>query len=146
MEASTKSCGDCGVCCKMMGVAELEKRPGQRCANFKRGLGCRIYEGRPKACADFICYWLHAPNLGEDWRPDRTGFVMHVSEAGRVLNIEVDPASPQTWRKEPYSAQLAAWAKGGAARALELLVWQGRRCIKITAEGEVDLGLRRPAA
>ena len=145
MESSGKSCGECGLCCKMMGVAELDKAPAQRCAHFKRGQGCRIYEDRPKACADFICYWLHAPNLGDAWRPDRTGFVMHLSEFGRTLNIEVDPASAQIWRTEPYRSQLTAWARDGAARALELLVWQGRRCTRITGDGEIDLGVRRPA-
>lgn len=28
MTANGKSCGDCGLCCKVMGVGELAKAPG----------------------------------------------------------------------------------------------------------------------
>jgi len=70
-----------------MGVQAIEKAPLTWRRQYKRGLGCRIYEDRPKACGDFICYWLHVPNLGDEWRPDRTGFVMHIADGGTRLNI-----------------------------------------------------------
>ncbi|MDB5423269.1 MAG: hypothetical protein JWQ29_685 [Phenylobacterium sp.] len=143
---AAKSCGDCGLCCKLMGVAAIDKAPLAWCRQFKRGCGCKIYETRPKACADFICYWLHAPNLGPEWRPDRAGFVLHISEQGRTLNVETDQANPNAWRAEPYRSQLTAWAAQGAGRALDLLVWTGRRCTRLTADGEEDRGLLRPAA
>ena len=140
-----KSCGDCGLCCKLLGVEAIGKAPGKMCAHFRRGLGCRIYADRPAACGDFICYWLRAPNLDESWRPDRAGFVLHASEHGRILNVELDPARAQAWRAEPYQSRLRAWAAQGAARALELRVWNGRRCLRLTSAGEEDLGLQRPA-
>jgi len=142
--ASERSCGDCGLCCKLLGVQAIDKSPGKWCAHFKRGAGCRIYGERPQACAGFICYWLRAPNLDEAWRPDRAGFVLHVSDFGRTLNVEADPARPNAWREEPYRSQIQAWADKGGARALQLLVWIGRRCHRVTAEGLIDLGLQRP--
>ena len=69
-----KSCGDCGLCCKLMGVTALAKPQGKWCPHFSRRAGCKIYEDRPHDCREFICYWLHAPNLGDEWRPDRAGF------------------------------------------------------------------------
>lgn len=143
MSETGKSCGDCGLCCKLMGVDAIAKAPLTWCRQFKRGCGCLIYETRPQACADFLCYWLHVPNLDETWRPDRAGFVMHLSDGGRKLQIEVDPATPNAWRAEPYRSTFLAWAERGEARALELVVYVGRRGWRITPGGEVDLGLAR---
>lgn len=144
--ADGKSCGDCGLCCKLMGVRSIDKTQYVWCSQFKRGLGCKIYEDRPHECAEFICYWLHAPNLGEDWRPDRAGFLMHLSEDGSRLNVEVDSATPNAWKQEPYASQFQAWAARGEAGGLSLQVWVGRRGYAMTANGPVDQGLLRPAS
>lgn len=141
-----RSCGDCGLCCKLFGVRAIEKPPAVWCRQFKRGQGCKIYENRPAACAEFICYWLHAPTLSPEWRPDRAGFMMHVSDGGRTLNIETDAARPNAWKAEPYRSQLEAWAAQGVQRALELLIWSGRRAQRLTPQGLVDLGARRSVA
>lgn len=146
MSDTTKSCGDCGLCCKLMGVAAIAKAPLTWCKQFKRGCGCLIYETRPQACADFICYWLHVPNLGEDWRPDRAGFVMHLAENGQRLQIEVDPATPNAWKAEPFRSAFTEWARKGESMALDLVVYVGRRGWRITPAGEVDLGLAREQA
>ncbi|MET0295424.1 MAG: YkgJ family cysteine cluster protein [Phenylobacterium sp.] len=146
MTDMAKSCGECGLCCKLLGVKAIDKPQHSWCPHFKRAQGCRIYPERPQACADFVCYWLRAPNLDEAWRPDRSGFVLHVSEQGTTLNIEVDPARAGAWRREPYYSQLKAWAGEGASLALDLLIWTGRRCVRLTAAGETDLGVRRPAS
>jgi hypothetical protein len=37
------------MCCKLLGIAAIEKPPGRWCASFKRGCGCGIYESRPAA-------------------------------------------------------------------------------------------------
>lgn len=142
--ASGKSCGDCGLCCKLIGVQALEKPQFTWCKAYRKGAGCTIYADRPDDCRAFICYWLHVPNLGDEWRPDRCGFVMHIADGGQRLNIETDPSGPQTWRREPYHSTFKAWAQAGQARGLSLIVWQGRRAIEITAAGEHDHGPLRP--
>lgn len=144
--AEGKSCGDCGLCCKLIGVQALEKPQFVWCKSYKKGSGCRIYDDRPHDCRVFVCYWMHVPNLGEDWRPDRAGFVMHIADGGARLNIEVEPATPQAWRREPYLSTFRGWAAQGRMRGLALLVWIGRRCIEITPTGEIDRGMVRPAA
>ena len=84
------------------------------------------------------------PNLGDEWRPDRAGFVMHIADGGTRLNIEVDPINPQAWRQVPYYAAFKQWAAQGSQRGLVLVAWMGRRCFEITPTGDIDHGMVRP--
>ncbi len=45
----TKSCGDCGLCCKLLGIEAIDKQPGRWCSHYKRVAGCGIYSDRPTA-------------------------------------------------------------------------------------------------
>lgn len=144
--AEGKTCGECGLCCKLIGVKSLAKPQSVWCRSYRKGSGCQIYHDRPDDCRAFICYWLHLPNLGDDWRPDRCGFLMHIAEGGSRLNIEVDQGSAQAWRHEPFYSTFRGWAAKGGPRGLTLLVWIGRRCIEIQPDREVDYGLVRPAS
>jgi hypothetical protein len=141
-----KSCGDCGMCCKLMGVEALRKPPHAWCGHFRKGAGCAIYADRPRACADFACYWLKAEGLGDAWRPDRARFILHREDQGRRMVVEVDPASPEAWRKAPYHATLRTWAARGVADGLTLNVLVGQRGFEVRADRDVDLGLVRTFA
>lgn len=141
-----KSCGGCGMCCKLMGVEALAKPPHAWCGHFRKGAGCAIYVDRPTACADFACYWLKSEGLGEEWRPDRARFILHREDQGRRMVVEVDPASPEAWRKAPYHATLRAWAARGAADGLTLNVLVGQRGFEIRPDRDVDLGVVRTFA
>jgi Fe-S-cluster containining protein len=48
--APSKSCGDCGMCCKVLHISEISKPAGQWCGVFRKGSGCGDYEARPQAC------------------------------------------------------------------------------------------------
>lgn len=133
--ASARACGECGLCCKIMGVEAIAKPPRKWCGHFRKGRGCAVYATRPNACAVFNCTWLLAPNLGDDWRPDRAGFVMHSENGGRRLIVEADGADPQAWRREPYQAVLRDWARAGAAQGLEVLVFAGPRGVRLSPDG-----------
>ena len=99
--------------------------------------GARLFDlcERPSACGAFNCTWLLAPNLGEDWRPDRAGFVMHSENRGLRLIVEADGADPQAWRREPYQTTLRDWARSGAAQGLEVMVFVGDRGVRLLPEG-----------
>ena len=71
---------------------------------------------------------------------------MTLAEGGRRLDVEVEPATPSAWRREPYLSAIRGWAAQGAASGLTLRVWVGRRGYEVTSDGEVDLGLARPAS
>ncbi|MFN3815175.1 YkgJ family cysteine cluster protein [Brevundimonas sp.] len=133
--APPRACGDCGLCCKIMGVEAIAKPPRKWCGHFRKGRGCSIYERRPNACGAFNCTWLLAPNLGEDWRPDRAGFVLHSENGGQRLIVEADGADPQAWRREPYQTTLRHWARAGAAQGLEVLVFVGDRGVRLLPDG-----------
>lgn len=142
-ENGERSCGDCGMCCKLMGVQALAKPPHAWCGHFRKGAGCAIYADRPRACADYACYWLQAKHLGPEWRPDRARFVLHREDDGQRLVVEVDPARPDAWRKPPFYGTLRVWAQQGAAKGLPLNVIVGERAWEMRPEGDVDLGVIR---
>lgn len=143
MTAPGKSCGECGMCCKLLGIAEIDKPAGSWCGHFKRGCGCGIYERRPAACAGFECLWLDSEKLDDAWRPDRAKFVLYTEQDGRRLNVVVDPASPMAWRREPYYRRLKAMSQR-ALDGFELLVCIGDRRIVVFPHEDVDLGLVDP--
>ncbi len=146
MTPTTKSCGECGLCCKLMGVRPIAKPPHRWCVHYDRATGCAIYADRPAECGDFVCYWLKIDALGPQWRPDRARFVIHLTDAGRTMAVEVDPAAPLAWRKAPYYDQFLAWAASGAGRGLEVKIWVGERCFALGPHGPVDLGRQRSLA
>lgn len=119
-----RSCGSCTLCCKVMGVPDLEpkKLPHQWCQHCDIGKGCRIYETRPTTCREFECVWLQdTQNLfGENCRPDKLGVVFVPAGDGIGLIAHCDPARPTAWRNPQALARLRVCAAAGylaAARA-----------------------------
>ena len=125
----TRSCGDCGLCCKLMGVTELAKPPGRWCGHFRRERGCDAYATRPASCRAFNCTWLLTEALDETWKPTACGFLMHADE-GRLI-VECDPSRPQAWRAAPYRDVLERWAAAGQ----EVLIFAGKRGQRLNADG-----------
>jgi hypothetical protein len=107
-----RACGDCSLCCKILGVEEIQKPVGKWCQHCKAGRGCLIYESRPAACQHFACQWLIDGSFGDEWKPRRSKMVPRVVERdGRlVLIIDVDREAPGAWKREPYYEQLKARA------------------------------------
>lgn len=110
-----RTCGDCSLCCKLLGVPELSKPAGVWCdlvrielEGTKPGLGfrptgCSTYSVRPKACSDFSCLWLQSEAAGyamdDDLRPDRSKVVFGGSLDGRTSVVYVDPSNPDAWKR-----------------------------------------------
>jgi hypothetical protein len=132
-----KNCGDCGLCCKLMGVTELAKPPGKWCGHFRRGRGCDTYDARPASCRIFNCTWLLTEALDAAWKPTVAGFLMHADE-GRLI-VECDPARPHAWRADPYAVTLTAWAAAGQ----EILIFAGNRGLRLNADGATRPVVRR---
>lgn len=138
--AIAKSCGDCGLCCKLMGVTALAKPAGKWCRHFSKTSGCAIYADRPDDCRVFNCLWLLTDALDEAWKPSVAGFVLHSERGGARLIVESDPARPHDWRREPYQSALRRWAD---APGQEVLVFAGLRGVRL---GSTDAPVRRSAA
>ncbi len=138
-----KSCGECGMCCKLLAIQSLNNPAGAWCGHFKRAAGCGVYEDRPLACRGFICLWLDSEKLDDAWRPDRAKFLMYTEKDGQRLNVIVDPSQPGAWKREPYYRRLKAMSEL-ALEGRELVVCIGDRRIVVFPHEDVDLGLVDP--
>jgi uncharacterized cysteine cluster protein YcgN (CxxCxxCC family) len=139
-----KSCGDCGLCCKLMGVEAIAKDAGRWCGHFRKGGGgCGIYADRPQACRDFACMWLTSDRLDDAWKPNKAHLILHTDQDGRRLNVVVDPADPTAWKREPYYARIKAMS-ARAEDGYELMVCVGQRRFVIFPHEDVDLGIVDP--
>lgn len=111
-----RSCGDCQLCCKLLPVRELSKGANTRCQHQHHGKGCSVYNGpaMPFSCKAWNCRWLLSDRTEDMRRPDRVGYVIDVMPdfvalknelSGElqhlpVLQVWVDPARPDAWRKD----------------------------------------------
>ena len=136
-----KSCGSCGMCCKLMTIPALGKPRHSWCPKYVVRAGCSIYEDRPSECRAFVCQYLVMPELDEQWRPDKARFMMWTGREARRLIVEVDPAHPTAWRREPYYRQLKAWSDRNGADPIEVTVRVGDHIIVVFPEADLDLGL-----
>lgn len=136
-----KSCGDCGMCCKLLAIQALDKAPNVWCGHFKRG--CSIYADRPPACQNFVCLWLESEKLDDAWRPDKARFIMYTEKDGQRLNVIVDPAQPMAWKREPYYRRIKAMSQR-VEDGCELVVCIGDQRIVVFPHEDVDLGRVNP--
>jgi hypothetical protein len=93
-----RRCGPCTACCVVLkiDVPDLRKKARVPCRHLTAS-GCGIYATRPSVCREFLCGWRLFEELGEDWRPDRSG----------VLALRNAPDElPQAWRGAPYGVHL----------------------------------------
>ncbi|MGD9739810.1 MAG: hypothetical protein AB7O56_10820 [Bauldia sp.] len=139
-----RTCGTCSLCCKLLGIGELDKKPGAWCSKCDPPHGCTIYESRPTECREFACVWLESARLGDAWKPSRSRIVLYMIDGGERLIAHVDAGSPDAWRREPYYAQLKAWARSGIRSGPKVVVRIDNRLIAILPDRDVDLGDVRP--
>ena len=139
MEMSSRSCGSCSLCCKVLRIDALEKPPHEWCRHVVDGGGCGIYAKRPKVCRGFQCRWLFDEALGPEWKPDVSGFVLSYSKTGLGLWANVDLEAPGSWRRSPYYAQLKQWfavaCHGGGCVAICV----GERVLVIFPEEDLEI-------
>ena len=102
----SRDCGTCTLCCKVMGIVELEKPKGVWCDHAVPGRGCAIYDKRPDSCRVFSCLWLLDEQLGEEWKPEKSKLVIVPDNDGRATRVYVDASSPEAWKREPYHRSL----------------------------------------
>lgn len=152
------SCGTCTLCCKIMGVPELDKLPGVWCPHVDKKKGCTIYDDRPPNCRKFDCVWLQAQdresdNLmkAADLRPDRCKGVIVTTENSGGIMVKMDPHRPNGYKtgalarlikatpKLPWLAQVAGVRTGKAINetAMRLCYKQGLEPMRIIARDDM---------
>ena len=85
-------------------------RPPAPAAPFTR-------RGRPIA-AQFFCLWMTDPKVPDVWKPDRSHIVLSIFPANGFIYAQVDPGSPQAWRKAPYYDDLRRMAQAVATSGI----------------------------
>ena len=135
----TRACEDCSFCCKVLGIAALNKPAHQWCVNFKKGARCTVYGDHPDECKSFQCYWTIVETLPQDWRPDRCKFVLWSNQDRRII-VDVDPDFPDAWRKEPFLSGMKSWTLPTLATPMQVLVRVKGRMIVLFPDTEIDLG------
>jgi hypothetical protein len=141
---SERSCGSCTLCCKLFPVPELSKPGGRWCPHIAQGRGCGIHETRPPVCRAFWCQWIENPDLGPEWKPEVSKFVLSIYPGTHSLAVTVDPATPANWRREPYLSSLRRWATAALEDGHQVLVFKGDEVTAILPDREAELGKINP--
>lgn len=124
-----RSCGTCTLCCRLPDIDLFDKPANVWCSHCVAEKGCSIYADRPSVCRDFLCLWMTDEGLAEAWEPSRSH--MMVYRQGPQVTVLVDPDHPDIWRREPYHAQLRAWAEEAAPRGGYVIVFRQDDVFKI---------------
>ena len=116
-----KTCGPCTECCRLMPVEEIGLKAYQGCSMRRTlihaaGPGCAVYARRPHSCRTWSCGWLMSPDLPDELRPDRCGFVIDehmdlVVKDGKdadAAQIWAAPGHEEDWRTPLASAVIQA--------------------------------------
>ena len=109
MKEQPSKCGSCTLCCKLIGVKELEKPKNEWCEHCNKMEGCSIYDSRPQGCVDYECLWLQSQDKEDPWpeylRPDKSKVVVQTTTDGKHMVAFVDPSRPLAYK----SGRMGRW-------------------------------------
>lgn len=90
------------MCCRLLGIREIQKPMGEWCPHCAIGKGCKIYEERPPSCADYQCIWLQSQATDNPMplhtRPDKSKVVLTQQE-DKVVSAHQDPGYPAAYEQ-----------------------------------------------
>jgi hypothetical protein len=136
----SRECGSCSLCCKLLYVPELNKPACVWCEHARPGKGCGVYETRWDVCRDFKCSWLREDNYPDSWRPDRSGFIIREMD-GNTVRIDVEPAKADSWRRQPFYAQIKQWAAQALASRGSVVVTVDQHTTIVFPDADVAIGV-----
>jgi hypothetical protein len=139
-----RTCGTCTLCCKVYPVAELNKPAGTWCIHLAPGKGCTYREHRPHICHQFFCGWRQDPNLGPEWKPEKSRFVLSVAREYSAVVVTVDPGMPLAWKKEPYYSRLKVWAERAFLENKRIVVLVSGQATVVLPDRDVPIGALAP--
>ena len=142
---SNRTCGECNLCCKVERVAALEKPVGVWCRYSRAKVGCTIHGQHPVECQEFACVWLANENIGEEWKPSKSRFVLRreLAGAGVSIGIDVDPGFPNAWKDPRYYWQIKQWSEVAAAGTGRVLVYIGGTVWAVFPQEDLLIGEHR---
>ena len=117
---AVRECGECRLCCKIMGVPELDKPMNVWCKHVCN-TGCSIYEKRPQSCRDFVCVWLGGLTPEKE-RPDKVkvvGWIQRIPDTENgVLTVVFAEAAPGAAAKKQVQTYIAMMMDEGTPVAI----------------------------
>ena len=128
------------MCCKVLGITELDKPVGKWCQFCYIGHGCKIYDTRPGECRTFHCMWLVDERLSDIWKPDRSKMVLTTGRDGNSVEIRCDPGTPTAWRSKDYYDEVIRMAEAAQPHDGSLYVIVGKKSTLVTPDDEFPLG------
>ncbi len=132
------------MCCKLFHIAAVEKPAGKWCRHWAAGSGCAIHADRPEQCREFFCLWMTDSTVADVWKPDRSRIVLSIFPRNGFLYAQVDPSSPQAWRKQPYFDDLRRMAAALQEMNRRVIVFVGDNATLVTPQGATPLGRMSP--
>jgi len=111
-----RECGECTACCVVLLIDDddFKKPADQVCSNLMDKGGCKIYTKRPSVCQGWYCAWRFMEQLGDEWRPDRSGVLLRSDEGGIIFQPIRDPLDVLT------TQQAIELIGGGIAQGISL--------------------------
>ena len=137
-----RACDGCTLCCKVIGVREINKPRGRWCDHCDVSKGCSIHSISPAACKAYACRFQVDPELDENWRPSKCGLVINTDRRRVVVNV--DTSQPDAWRKEPFYSTLKRWSRT-ALPGWPVYVSIGDEVIAVFPDRDVQMTPRTPA-
>ncbi len=131
-----RSCGSCSMCCKVFEVPVLSKPANAWCTHCNPGRGCGIWQTRPEFCHDYHCWYMTEAQLGEEWRPDKSKFIVNFRTQENRFVVNVDSNAPSAWRQEPYYSTLKRIAGELLERNIFMQIIAGKQIIYLTQDQE----------
>jgi Fe-S-cluster containining protein len=85
-------CEDCGMCCYIPRIEELNKPHYVLCKHYIDDK-CEIYEDRPEECRLFECIYYQTQKCSENLRPDICGVMLERLSESLILGSIDDEAT-----------------------------------------------------
>jgi hypothetical protein len=142
--APGRQCGACTLCCKVYALPELKKPPGAWCKHCAPGKGCAIHDAAPGQCRRFFCLWMTDGGMTAEWRPDRARFVLSIYPANGFIYGQVDPGSPDSWRRAPYFDALRRIAKTLLEEKRHVIMFVDESATLVMPDDVLPLGRMTP--
>jgi hypothetical protein len=136
-----RGCGSCTLCCRVLGIGEILKPPGQNCPDCAVGEGCTIYERRPRTCRDFYCGFLVMKDLDEQWWPAVSKLILIFDGEDNRVRVHVDLDDPDAWRREPYYTKLKQWAVVAVPHRTQIIIRVQDHAFALLPDRDIDLGI-----
>jgi hypothetical protein len=101
-EVRLRQCGECMLCCKILGVQVLKKPRDSWCTLSAPHRGCTVHgtDQQPLACQSFNCLWVLATpsDMPDSLFPKDCHIVFSIAPDKETIIANVDRDYPKAWR------------------------------------------------